>query len=82
MKFFKASLLIVLMAALCASCGKDAYDFGGGSAKFALSADYTTSAVGTKSGEELSLDVNDFTQIDYMQFIGEIQDLMNCNFSK
>ena len=32
MKFFKASLLIVLMAALCASCGKDAYDFGGGSA--------------------------------------------------
>ncbi|MBQ8034283.1 MAG: DUF4493 domain-containing protein [Bacteroidales bacterium] len=61
MKFFKASLLIVLMAALCASCGKDAYDFGGGSAKFALSADYTTSAVGTKSGEELSLDVNDFT---------------------
>lgn len=32
--------------------------------------------------KHLELDVNDFTIIDYMQFIGEIQDLMNCTFSE
>lgn len=61
MRCFKQVLLFVLVAALCASCGKEAYDFGDGSVQFALSADYSVSEAGTKAGEELSLNVDDFT---------------------
>ena len=46
--------------------------------EFCIKRDY----IGFQLGKLIELDVNDFTQIDYMQFIGEIQDLMNCNFSK
>ncbi len=61
MRCFKQVLLFVLASALCASCGKEAYDFGDGSVKFALSADYSVAEAGTKAGEELSLNVDDFT---------------------
>lgn len=49
------------MAAFCVSCGNDGYDFEDGSVKFAVSADYSTSAVKSEAGEGNSLNVDDFT---------------------
>ena len=59
-------------------CTKDAILSFDEFKEFCIKRDY----IGFQLGKLIELDVNDFTKIDYMQFIGEIQDLMNCNFSK
>lgn len=61
MRCLKMFALLAGVLVICFSCGKEGYDFGGGSVRFNLNTDYSTSMVGTKADNALNLDTDDFT---------------------